>query len=254
MSILREKFPIPYKIYQETIGEMFYEFILLGPFLRLISRWRLKKLESTLKQPIDIANCYRGIGLYKTIRPFQIKSEICELFNIIDDLNPKVVCEIGSDLGGTLYLWSKVMQIDGLIISVDLPRLYRKSLNRFFSSFFPNTMKTYFLRQNSHASKCISKIEKVLNGEKIDFLFIDGDHSYEGVKKDFSMYARFVKKGGIIVFHDIVKDKLPENICGVDKFWSEIKTYYKYREVIADQKQCGAGIGILFYEPNETFS
>ena len=38
--------------------------------------------------------------------------------------------------------------------------------------------------------------------KKIQFLFIDGDHSYEGVKKDFYRYEGLVERGGVIVFDD----------------------------------------------------
>lgn len=34
-----------------------------------------------------------------------------------------------------------------------------------------------------------------------DLVFIDGDHSYQGVKRDIA-YASMVKTGGIIMFHD----------------------------------------------------
>ncbi|MEO0196406.1 MAG: class I SAM-dependent methyltransferase [candidate division WOR-3 bacterium] len=46
----------------------------------------------------------------------------------------------------------------------------------------------------------------MLGNSKLDFLFIEGNHSYEGVKMDFEMYFPLVRKGGIIAFHDIVKD------------------------------------------------
>jgi hypothetical protein len=42
----------------------------------------------------------------------------------------------------------------------------------------------------------------VLQDIKIDFLFIDGDHSYEGVKLDFDLYSKILSKDGIIVLHD----------------------------------------------------
>lgn len=38
--------------------------------------------------------------------------------------------------------------------------------------------------------------------EKIDFLFIDGDHSIKGCKEDYDLYANKVAKGGYIAFHD----------------------------------------------------
>jgi hypothetical protein len=38
--------------------------------------------------------------------------------------------------------------------------------------------------------------------EPIDVLFIDGDHSYDGVKGDYERHAPNVKQGGVIFFHD----------------------------------------------------
>ncbi|MCS7366302.1 MAG: class I SAM-dependent methyltransferase [archaeon YNP-WB-062] len=67
----------------------------------------------------------------------------------------------------------------------------------------------------------------------MDFLFIDGDHTYEGVKKDFEMYSPLVRGGGIIAFHDIVQHP-PETGCEVSGFWNEIKLRYKYREIVED--------------------
>ncbi|MBN8575709.1 MAG: class I SAM-dependent methyltransferase [Cytophagales bacterium] len=50
----------------------------------------------------------------------------------------------------------------------------------------------------------------------IDVLFIDGSHEYDDVKADFHAFFPFVKKGGIIAFHDI-KGKWE----GVIRFWNE---------------------------------
>lgn len=36
----------------------------------------------------------------------------------------------------------------------------------------------------------------------IDFLFIDGAHDYENVKKDFELWSPYLKSDGIIAFHD----------------------------------------------------
>ena len=54
----------------------------------------------------------------------------------------------------------------------------------------------------------------------IDFLFIDGNHSYESVLCDFLLYYPLVKKGGIVGFHDT---KLSESNIGVPKLISEIR-------------------------------
>lgn len=38
--------------------------------------------------------------------------------------------------------------------------------------------------------------------KKIDFLWIDANHDYLAVKSDFLAWSKFIKKGGIIAFHD----------------------------------------------------
>jgi predicted O-methyltransferase YrrM len=91
----------------------------------------------------------------------------------------------------------------------------------------------------------LEKVKSILGKRKLDFLFIDGDHTYEGVKKDFEMYSKLVKKGGIMALHDIVYHPFdPE--CQVDKFWNEIKKIYKTKEIISSQSQTWAGIGLVF--------
>lgn len=241
-KLLRRKFPRFYKFYQEIIGEIYYEFLGAGLILRRISKKRVQRLEIMYKNPIAVMNNFIGIGLYNKIKPVQIESEISDLFNIVKNLNPKVICEIGTDRGGTLYLWSKAIQPDGLIISIDLPRTYRKPLNRFFCSSFFETQRIHFLRENSQSAECQMSVQKILNGRKIDFLFIDADHSYEGVKKDFKLYSDFIRKSGLVAFHDILDE------CGVDKFWSEVRPYYKHMEIVEDYKQRCAGIGVLFFD------
>ncbi len=39
-------------------------------------------------------------------------------------------------------------------------------------------------------------------GRPIDLLFIDGDHSYEGVRRDWELFSPFVAPHGVVVFHD----------------------------------------------------
>jgi predicted O-methyltransferase YrrM len=42
--------------------------------------------------------------------------------------------------------------------------------------------------------------------EKIDLLFIDGDHSYDGVRRDFLAWTKFLRPGGLLLLHDVCPD------------------------------------------------
>ena len=245
-EFLRKEFPRSYKLYQEICGEVAYEFLSLGPVARALSVRRLRKLEESSLHPFELVKQFKGFGLYRSIAAVQVESEISELFDMVRSTRPNIICELGTDMGGTLYLWSKVIQPDGLIISIDLPRTYRKSLNRFFELAFlekENKSRICFLREDSQSHECREKVRRILNGKQIDFLFIDADHSYEGVRRDFLFYSPFVRESGVIAFHDILDD------CGVDRFWSEIKSDYVSREIVENYGQGFCGIGLLYNKP-----
>lgn len=111
-----------------------------------------------------------------------------------------------------------------------------------FFELFDSNKRFYFLRSNSHSRETQNRVSQILHNDKIDFLFIDGDHSYNGVMQDFEMYKQFVGSSGIIAFHDIAYH--PN--YGVNMFWNEIKHNYISKEIIASKNQVGYGIGILY--------
>ena len=51
----------------------------------------------------------------------------------------------------------------------------------------------------------------------IRFLFIDGDHTYEGVRKDLELFAPKLCGDAIIVFDDF-SDNFPGLLVAVDEF------------------------------------
>lgn len=185
---------------------------------------------------------------YGLIQPQQIPNELKKLIKILDDRKPVLLMEIGTASGGMLFLFAHFARRDATLISIDLPGGkfgggYSKFRIPLHKTFAIDKQKILLLREDSHHKNTVDQVKKLLNGREIDFLFIDGDHTYDGVKKDFEMYQPFVKKNGLIAFHDIVSSNVKE--CEVSKFWNEIKSQYNYIEIINDQNQKWAGIGIL---------
>ncbi len=164
---------------------------------------------------------------------------------------PRVVMEIGTAQAGTQFLLGQVLNSVELILAVDL-RVKNKML---LNEFSRDGLKRVCLEGSSYDQTTIRRVESVLAGQKIDVLFIDGDHTYEGVKADYCSYQHLVKQGGLIVFHDIVEDhqtRFGQSSGGwagdVPIYWRELKAAAPYGttwEFIADPEQDGMGIGIL---------
>ncbi len=89
----------------------------------------------------------------------------------------------------------------------------------------------------------LEEVRKVLLPGWLDFLFIDGDHTLEGVRSDYEMYSPLVKPGGTIIFHDICIHRV-EFDCHVDEFWNKLKQGREYWEFIENPKQGVYGIGV----------
>ena len=183
------------------------------------------------------------------ILPFQKESEILQLLKYLKVKKPKIILEIGTASGGTLFLFTRIASNDATIISIDLPKGeygggYSKKREYLYRSFNLAHQKLFLLRCDSHDNQTLLKVKGILNKRKIDFLFIDGDHSYQGVKKDFEMYSPLVNKDGLIAFHDIVMHHKYKTV-DVVKFWNEIKVKFNHEEIIDDVDQGMFGIGLL---------
>lgn len=159
------------------------------------------------------------------------------------------VLEIGTAFGGTARLWAEMVEPDGKVYCCDLSFDHNNDLTShgIAGYGYTDTKRVYYPRQvyndtsfekriiefpgNSHDPEYIQKVKNEV--ETVDFLFIDGDHSYEGVKQDFENFYSTVKIGGYIAFHDIIDSQYHRDQgCFVNKFWDEIKEFYEYYEFL----------------------
>ncbi len=81
------------------------------------------------------------------------------------------------------------------------------------SSFYRKHFYPRFIKETSERAYYDFFVKQDI---KIDVLFIDGDHSYEGVKLDFELYSKLLNDTGVIFIHDTDKNYSNELIISED--------------------------------------
>jgi predicted O-methyltransferase YrrM len=184
---------------------------------------------------------YRRLSL----GPSQIAAELAAFLEQVEELRPRTILEIGTGLGGTTVLLTQVAADDAVVVSVDLPR--GPARGPLLAAGARGRQCVHCLRADSHDPGTLDRVQGVLRGRPVDVLFIDGDHTPAGVRRDLEMYTPLVRPGGWVGLHDIVPGPY-EFVGGVPELWSQLKADRETREFVADWEQGGLGIGAFPYE------
>lgn len=216
----------------------------------ILTKYGLLNLNNKLKDCKSPADFFDFAGL--VFPSHQHRTEILPFLELAKSREPRVIVEIGTAQCGTNFLLGQALCSAELIIALDLT-VHNQRLLMEFSS---RNLQRVSIEASSYDPTTVQRVKRLLNGRKIDILFIDGDHSYSGVKADYDCYHHLVKPGGLIAFHDIVEDHRTRfesstsfGYAGeVPRFWKDLIngiSNQNFWEFIADTNQDGMGIGVL---------
>lgn len=137
------------------------------------------------------------------------------------------VLEIGVDIGNsTTALLLGVQEKGGTLYSVDIR---------------PECGVVY----NGHPQwqfRCTDSSQGLQNFLNIDVLYIDGDHTYDGLMADFRCYMPCVKQGGIVLVHDVNAVTPPNVFPGVLQAFTEVTKGWHKKEI----RHGSNGLGVIY--------
>ena len=169
--------------------------------------WKAKNQIKKIPRVIPFILLYsrflmRGGAKYLPIFSFTNYQERETLYNLAKSLKGgSVIVEVGSHLGATSCMLALANK-NNKVYCVDTWRNDGQMPDPTKDTFleFKNNTKDF---SNITALRGTSE-EVVKNfNEKIDLLFIDGDHSYDGVKRDVLNWIPKCKEDAIVAFHDV---------------------------------------------------
>lgn len=145
----------------------------------------------------------------------------------------KIYLEIVDGIFGTRGVVNPIVVEIGILDGAQRA-FYEELFGATYISIDINPKSSATIRGSSSSVHTISRLKEILDGRMIDLLFIDGLHTYGGVRSDYDMYHPLVKH--ITAIHDILTPKnTPKDTVDVIRFWNELKESNKKDTLITIQ-------------------
>lgn len=146
------------------------------------------------------------------------------------------ILEIGTQYGDTTANFAKVVKpLGGVVVTVDitevpptLPEIQGTDCRpaREIGSRIPGELRSAVIQVmiNPNESGALGKAldASASTAGKYDMIFLDGDHSYEGVKADYEEVKTRLTPKGVIFFHDVWWDVVPPPVDGPLRLLNEL--------------------------------
>ena len=148
--------------------------------------------------------------------------ELLLLAKAIEHVKPDNAAEIGCLYGLSSSVLMEAMGDRGELYSVDNFCVQGEDAKRFMTTI---TMPKY---PRIHLIEADSKKAGYEFEEKLDFLFIDGNHQDEGILNDLKYWVPKVRSGGLVAFHDYFNNDFPaisrrvSESCSMWKTWGMV--------------------------------
>jgi hypothetical protein len=181
----------------------------------------------------------QGIALGQNRQEFKTFMEFARAYFVDRGIEHPLVVEIGVLWGGQKQFYKELLNAEH--IGIDNNR---------------DGCSTPDILGDSHDEKTITILKEKLTGRPIDLLFLDGDHAYESVKKDYENYGPLTRH--LIAFHDInTSNWVGNETIEVNRLWNELVeeekdcTYITFRNFNKPEEFRGfqMGIGLMIKEP-----
>lgn len=174
--------------------------------------------------------------------------EFRSLMDCLAALQPRNLVEVGTREGGSLFMLAQILPPGATVISVDLPgrawgyhgsemkkRQVAERLRR-------DGFTVHLVERDSAEPETAAEVKRLLDGEEIETLFLDGNHSFTGVLSDFRNYRPLMKADAPLILHDIVQSPNTPHV-EVHYLWRVLKTLAPHIEFVENDK-AGWGIGL----------
>ena len=190
------------------------------------------------------------MNLYVT-RCTQVESEFVPFLELLAREKVTRFLEIGSRFGGSLWRIANALPKGSRIVSCDSGKGMGGRKTGAMDSLRSCVLRLNEIGYDAHLVTGHSQRADIVNVVcklgPFDAVFIDGDHEYEGAKKDWENYGPLSR---IVAFHDIAwvrpADYTNSKEVQVPRLWNEVKAQYRHQEFVDYSTGATMGIGVVW--------
>lgn len=151
--------------------------------------------------------------------------ELVEFAHFIARHDVRSYCEVGARHGDTFHYLTQQLPVGSLSLAVDYPGgAWGKAVSPRFLNAATSDLRDKGYDARVIYGKSEDVVDQVAEAGPFDLIFIDADHRYEAVKRDWELYRPLAKTA--IAFHDVCGDGVLDKKTGfpveVHKLWAEI--------------------------------
>jgi len=150
----------------------------------------------------------------------QYPQDIIAMQEIIWEVKPDLIIEIGIAHGGSLICYASILQLIGhgqiVGIDIDIRKHNKKEIEDHFI-FSQNRIK--MIEGSSLSGDVLQQVKELAKGNEKIIVSLDSNHTHEHVLQELRLYAPFVSKGSYIVVFDTIVEDLPEG------YFSEVRPW-----------------------------
>jgi hypothetical protein len=217
------------RVVERVLGCSDEEFCSRSFLLKSLLEYGIPLMSSDIFGPWVTAMNPSGFGA------LQFPTEFVDFLRVIAKLGIKSSLEIGSFRGGSAYFMAAVLQRASPDATLRLVDVHDSLVG--FEAF----------AQVLNIEKAMPMSSDDFSGEVFDFVFIDGDHTYKGVIRDFANLGKYARKA--VAFHDIHGHEFDDQEGGTVRAWNEVKaqlrgTHAVYEFAHSATRSLGIGLAV----------
>lgn len=199
LAMDKGEIPAPRKgvVVSQYAADQFDKMKRMVRFAQLAEASRIRELYMREIFP-DIDRVTLPVGAVNELSAHPNKVDMLYVCAVAKHRQAREIFEFGTYLGRTTYYLTMASE-DAHVTTLNLSPERDPAVAKYLGSYFRGTDRESRITQIFCDSK---EFDPAPHCGKYDFIFIDGDHSYDGVKNDTEKAFEMLKPGGTVLWHD----------------------------------------------------